>query len=69
MKNLTTKENIRKVIQLSAVIINRYLPDMKEAPNKNVDLRYVVGIRYKFHTPATGVSNRYYPVHHAYVGK
>lgn len=51
------------------VIINGCLPDMNEAPNKNVDLRYAVRIHYKFHKPATGVSNRCYPMHRAYVGK
>jgi hypothetical protein len=70
MENLTTvTENLRKDIQLSAVIAKGYLPDMKEAPNKNVDLMYVVRIHYKFHKFATGVSNRYYPMHHAYVEK
>jgi hypothetical protein len=42
---------------------------MNEAPNKNVDLIYVVRIHYKFHKPATGVNNLYYPMRHAYVGK
>lgn len=69
MEKLTTvTENLRKVIQLSAVITNGYLPDMNEAPKK-VHLMYVVRIHYKFHKLATGVSNRYYPMHHTYMGK
>jgi len=70
MENLTTvTENRRKDIQLSAITINGFLPDMNEAPNKNFDLMYVLPIHYKFHKSATGLSNRYYPMHHAYVGK
>ena len=70
MENLTrVTENLRKNIQLSAVKTNGYLPDMNKAPNKNFDLMYVVRNHYKFHKPATGVSNRYCPTYHAYVGK